>query len=116
VHYAFNTRLDTPFWQACRNETDLAGAAPVVEWFRENGPSVLAKGILIPEANSFGFEGYLAMLVGQKLAHVRTKAVPMAELQAWRNRRDSYAVAAQKGMTVKECLAALRKAGWMKRT
>lgn len=44
VHYAFNTRLDTEFWRACWADTDLGGAAPVVEWYRENGPSALVKG------------------------------------------------------------------------
>ena len=26
VHYKFNTRVDTPFWRACLNETDVADA------------------------------------------------------------------------------------------
>ena len=38
IHYKFNTRLDTPFWRHCRAETDLAGGAPIAEFFKENGP------------------------------------------------------------------------------
>lgn len=113
VHYAFNTRLDTEFWRACRAETDLAGAAPVVEWYRENGPSALVKGILIPEQNSFGFEGYLAMLVGMKVPHMRRYQAPPEELTAWKNRRDAYGVAARKGISVSDCLTSIRKAGAM---
>src|SRR6185437_2171893 len=26
IHYKFNDRIDTPFWRACREKTDLAGA------------------------------------------------------------------------------------------
>jgi tryptophan halogenase len=111
VHYAFNTRLNTEFWRACRSDTDLAGAAPVVEWYRENGPSALVKGILIPEQNSFGLEGYLAMFVGMKVPHAREYSPPAAEQKAWRDRRDAYGVAAEKAMTVSECLGSLRKVG-----
>jgi len=34
VHYKFNTRLETPFWQRCRAETALHGAAPLVQYFQ----------------------------------------------------------------------------------
>jgi hypothetical protein len=74
----------------------------------------LVKGILIPEHNSFGFEGYLAMLVGQKVPHAREYEAPPAEKKAWRDRCQSYGIGAQKAMTVGECLAAIRQAGWMK--
>lgn len=39
IHYRFNTRLDTPFWQHCRAECDVAGAAEFMEVYREHGPS-----------------------------------------------------------------------------
>ena len=40
-HYRFNTRLDNAFWRECREKVDLVGAADFVEYFKENGPSVL---------------------------------------------------------------------------
>ena len=85
----------------------------MVEWYRENGPSVLVKDIIMPEFNSFGLEGYLTMLVGMKVPHLRMYPIPDAELKAWRNRRDAYGVAARKGIDVRECLASLRKSGFM---
>jgi len=115
VHHAFNTRLDTPYWQHCRRETDLAGAAPVVEWYQENGPSALVKGILIPETNQFGFEGYLALFVGQKVPYQRAYEATPAERKAWRDRVRANGENAGKCLTVKESLNALRKAGWMPR-
>jgi tryptophan halogenase len=44
LHYRFNTMLDTPFWQHCRANTPLHGAQPLVDFYVENGPSLLAKG------------------------------------------------------------------------
>jgi tryptophan halogenase len=114
VHYAFNTRLDTPFWRDCRDHTQLAGATKVVDWFRENGPSTLVQGILIPETNSFGFEGYLAMLVGQRVHYPRERKPTPKETQAWRQRLTQLQQEATGAMTVAEALRALKLAGWLK--
>ena len=40
VHYRFNRGYDTPFWDWCRHEVDLAGAAPIVDLWREGAPLV----------------------------------------------------------------------------
>ncbi len=114
VHYAFNTRLDTPYWRDCRDKTDLAGAARIVDWFKENGPSTLVKGILIPESNSFGFEGYLAMLVGQRVQYNRERKPPAKEMQLWHERTAAFAAEAKGAMNVFDGLRALRMAGWIK--
>ncbi|MBL8727956.1 MAG: FAD-dependent oxidoreductase [Planctomycetes bacterium] len=114
VHYAFNTRLDTPFWRDCREQTDLAGAARMVEWYRENGPTMLAKGVVMPEINVFGMEGYLAMLVGQKVHHRREFRPTSAEKRAWQQYKAQFGAKAKEAMTVAECLGALRRVGWLK--
>jgi tryptophan halogenase len=67
VHYKFNTRLETPFWRACRADVDLAGAEPVVDFYRENGPTTIFRNDLLDPKDPFGPEGYLSMLVGQKV-------------------------------------------------
>jgi tryptophan halogenase len=38
VHYKFNQKFDTPFWRACRSETDLADAESRVALFAERAP------------------------------------------------------------------------------
>ena len=38
VHYKFNRKLDTPFWQDCRANTDLSTAEERVALFRERAP------------------------------------------------------------------------------
>jgi tryptophan halogenase len=70
IHYKFNTRLNTPFWQACRAEAKLHGAEAMVEFYRENGPSSLS-GQLLHSSNSFGVHGYLSLLVGQGVPHAK---------------------------------------------
>jgi tryptophan halogenase len=115
VHYKYNTRLDTEFWRACRNDTALCGAEAVVEFYRENGPSALLTGILLHPTNSFGLEGYLALLVGQKVPHEKPYHASPAEQKAWRDRCANLGKQAEHAMSVRECLEALRRAGWMKR-
>jgi tryptophan halogenase len=112
VHYKYNTRLDTPFWRACREKTDLAGAEPVVEYFQENGPSTVWGKTLLEQNDTFGLGGYLALLMGQKVPYRRTHTPTDDEIkgiQAWRARNREAAVRA---MTVKEALAAIRTPGW----
>jgi tryptophan halogenase len=109
VHYAFNRRVDTPFWKACREETALEGAAPMVHYYQENGPSLMGDSVLFDPNNSFGLEGYLAMLIGQAVPHGKPWQPPAAERAVWRTRLETYAAHAAHGYSVKECLALIRE-------
>lgn len=111
VHYAFNTRLDTEFWRACRNDTQLHGAKFLVDFYRQNGPSVVAGAQLLHSSNSFGMDGYLALLLGQGVPHNKPYAPNPAEKTAWANRRAAWVAEAKRGLGVKECLGAIRKSG-----
>jgi tryptophan halogenase len=111
VHYAFNTRLDTPFWRACREETDLGGAVAMVQYYKENGPSVLPEPVLFDPNNSFGLEGYLAMLVGMGVPHGKPWKVSDPEKKIWRERLATLGQHAQRGFTVKEVLGMIRAGG-----
>ena len=54
VHYKFNRKLDTPFWRACRQTTDLGTAGERVSLFSERGP--LTEGnTLLPSDSTAGF-------------------------------------------------------------
>lgn len=112
VHYAFNTRLDTPFWKACRNDVQLHGAAPLVEFYRDNGPSILSGTQLLHSSNSFGMDGYLTLLLGQNVPHAKPYQPPAKELELWRTRSTKWHADAQRGLTVRECLASMRKHGF----
>src|SRR5436190_3689954 len=88
LHYKFNGRLDTPFWQRCRAETDLAGAQRVVDFYRENGPTgVWGQTVLDNEFDQFTFAGYATMLVGMGVPYRTTHVPSDAERKAWDARR-----------------------------
>lgn len=111
VHYRFNTRLDTPFWRACRHDTALHGAEFLVKFYQENGPSVVAGAQLLHASNSFGMDGYLALLVGQNVPHGKPYAAPEAEARIWRDKCRLWAADAGRGLNVQQCLAATRGKG-----
>lgn len=111
IHYKFNTRLDTPFWRACQNDTALHGAQDIVDWYRDNGPSVLAGVALVHPSNSFKMDGYIAMLVGQNVPHNKPYNAPPSEREAWRKHCLTLAEEAQRGLTVREALDAIRAPG-----
>lgn len=111
IHYRFNTRLDTPFWQACREDTRLHGAQELVDFYLENGPSIVAGAQLLHASNSFGMDGYLTLLTGQKVRHGKPYAPKPAEEKFWKERCTRWDADARKGLDVKQCLAAVRQSG-----
>lgn len=108
VHYKFNTRLNTPFWEACRNDTALHAAADIVEWYEQNGPSVLAGVTLVHPSNSFKMDGYIALLAGQNVPHKKPYTPTAQESAFWRQYCVRLAQEAKQGMDVKEALDAIR--------
>ena len=110
IHYVFNTRLDTEFWKAARNDTKLHDAQFLVDFYKENGPSVVAGAQLLHPSNSFGMDGYLALLVGQNVPHQKPYRPSPAEAQVWRNKCSGWMNEARRGLDVKQCLSAIRGA------
>lgn len=111
IHYRFNTRTDTPYWQACRHDTKLHGAEFLVDFYRENGPSVVAGAQLLHASNSFGMDGYLTLLLGQGVAHGKPHQPTEAERRIWENQRRQWEAEARRSLTVREGLDILRKSG-----
>jgi len=105
THYRFNTRLDTPFWQHCRQHTDLAGAEPIVEWYQQKGPSPYAAPGLVNSQDIFGIDGYLVTLLGQSVPHQSRFQPSEQELRKWNAAREHYQAHASNAMSVSEALA-----------
>ena len=112
VHYRYNTRLDTPYWRHCRAATDLAGAEPIVDFYRHNGPSLLAQDMLVDRFDQFGLSGYYAMLLGQRVPHASAYEPTAAERAAWSQGVAAMDQAARRAVPVAEALAAVRSPGW----
>ncbi len=112
LHYQLNTRLDTPFWQRCRTETDVSGIAPLLEFYSENGPTGLARHVLRSIETDFGIEGYLVMLVGNRFPYAGRHTATPEERAAWNAHRARFVAEAENGFTVAEALAMVRHPGW----
>lgn len=112
IHYRFNRRLDTPFWRECRESADLAGAQHIVDYYRENGPAVAYRELLVDAADQFRLEGYWALLVGQQVPFEQRTSITPEERQIWRQHQVQNSQRANEGFTVEQALAVVHSAHW----
>jgi tryptophan halogenase len=112
IHYKLNTRLDTPFWRACRADIDLAGAKDIVAFYQENGPSHHGRVMLLNQLDQFTIDGWLALLVGMRVPYERRFEPTETERAEWRRIGQLLKQQAQTAMTVKESLEAIRTDRW----
>jgi tryptophan 7-halogenase len=113
VHYKFNTRLDTPFWRACRADVDLVEATEFADYYRENGPSLTYRQTLIPPQDQFGMEGYLSMFVGMAVPYAAEREPTASEVTAWNRIRLMVQRQCENAVKVPEALATVRHPGWV---
>jgi tryptophan halogenase len=106
LHYRFNDRLDTGFWQRCRSELPLHDLEPLVDFYRGNGPSAINAGHL-DGGNPFGIEGQLAILVGLRVPHRKPYLPSTSEKARWNRHCEQYRAIARAGMDMKEVLTRL---------
>ena len=109
LHYRFNTRRDTPFWQACVADTPLGQAQRYVDYYQAVGPdfSLLGKEL---GSNFFDAEGYLSMLVGQNVPYRRQPEISFAQKHAWKLRVANLRDLMHDAMDMKEYLDVVRSA------
>jgi tryptophan halogenase len=104
--------LDTPYWQHCNQETNISRLSPLLEFYEENGPTVFADKLLRARGNQFGVNGFLVMLVGNKIPY-RNRHVPTErELRVMAQLRSQCRAAAEQGVCVKEALSYIRHPNW----
>ena len=112
LHFWGNTRLDTPYWQHCRNDANLAGFTPLLEFYQENGPTGYGRYFLKNTGSQFGIEGFLVLMAGQKVPY-RNRHVPTeAELDFINAKRAQFKAQAATGLAVEEALAFIRHPQW----
>jgi tryptophan halogenase len=87
IHYRFNRRLNTPFWRACREQTDVSARAELLQYYKERGPLSYYRGAPrvfgIPDA-IWGPQGIDMILMGQKVPS-RTP-LPATNERIWKER------------------------------
>jgi tryptophan 7-halogenase len=112
MHYKFNTRLDTPFWQACRGDTDLAGGEPIVEYYQENGPSTIWRDALTDNYDLFNLDGWFALLVGMQVPHRANYQAAEQERITWGKIQQAVRRKAEAGMTCEEAFRIIYSPTW----
>ena len=112
-HYKFNTRLNTPFWQHARAETDISPLDSMMEMYHQNGPTGLLRYTLPngPE-NDFGIEGYLVMLLGMRVPWRRSYQTSPEEQRIWQSHLANHRAIANQGLTTEESLRYVHDPRW----
>ena len=112
IHFRFNSLLDTPYWRQCRNEADISSLTGLLEFYEENGPTGFARYHLNNTGSQFGIEGFLVMLVGNKVPYRNRHQPTEMEQQIINRRRDFFKTQAQQGLDVKQALTYIRHPQW----
>lgn len=112
MHYKFNTRIDNEFWKACQEDTDLAGAEEILEYYTECGPATMWAQHAMGPSDPFGWEGYLIMMLGQKVPHKDTYQASQDEAKIWQEYQANLKTRADQGFTMREALDMIRSEGW----
>jgi tryptophan halogenase len=112
LHYKFNTLLDTPFWKHCREDTDIGGTGPLLEFYSENGPTGLCRYKLPKLSTAFGIEGYLVMFVGNGVPYRARHQPGVREVGTWRRHITDFVAQARRAMDVREAVHWIRHPAW----
>ena len=112
VHFKFNDRLETPYWQGCRNDAELQDAEEFVAYYREMGPSVLWRKTILDPSDQFGMEGYLSMLVGQQVPYDYKFEPTAQERASWQKIQQAIKNRVATAFTVREGLSMVRSPQW----
>jgi tryptophan halogenase len=103
LHYRFNRRLDTPFWRHCREHVPLGRAQEFVDYYTEAGPSLLAAP-LVRQSGIFGLEGYLTIMLGQRVPTRCAVELSAEDLRAWDAYRAMLRKEAANSLTMRQAL------------
>jgi tryptophan 7-halogenase len=128
LHYKFNQRSDSPFWQECRRHTDISGARPLLDLFLQGGPLHLrSPEITQPEHFNFTSFGNDILLFGQGVHDQATLVPPLETRDAVDRRRAAFRSIAQRCLPHRDVLELLlehpellhdhieRPSGWVQR-
>jgi tryptophan halogenase len=112
LHFCANTRIDNSYWQHCRHDTDISHLKPLLEFYEENGPTGFSRYYLGNTGSQFGIEGFLVMLVGNRVPY-RNRYIPSElEYRIINQRRGMFRAQAQDGLSVEQSLACIRNPYW----
>jgi tryptophan halogenase len=106
MHYKFNQRLETPYWQWCRENTEIGDAKMIIDLFNQRPPlSASNFGTHSPytalEALVFNSYSYDTLLYGQKVL-TNPPQKPKMTKEEYLSRTFSYQELTKRALTLKE--------------
>ena len=104
IHYRFNEHSDSAFWRFARENTYLGGAEEFIDYYVNAGPSLLSLG-MIGDRSIFGFDGYMNMLLGQKVPTRRPPHLTDSDLAGWKLHQADVRARAASALTAEQALA-----------
>src|SRR6185436_19270652 len=87
-------------------------AKPLLEFYQENGPTGFARYHLGNTGSQFGIEGFLVMLVGNKVPYRNRHRPTDAEWRVVQQRRAFFNQQAQGALDVRQALAYVKHPDW----
>lgn len=112
LHYKYNDRLDTPFWQMARHDTPLGNIEKFVDNYKKTGPNRLSAAQLLPPNDMFGPEGYLSMLIGMQVPYISGRQLDYGEVGYVRLLQKLYHHQASQGLSTEQVLTKFSKTYW----
>ena len=103
VHYRFNDRSATPFWEECRRNVRIDGASPILERFQQAAPLVYGEARFGfaggPNFDSFGYD---SLFLGQAVP--ANYLPPRQERAEYADYREQIQTLVSKSMLQREAL------------
>ncbi|MEH2108961.1 tryptophan 7-halogenase [Nostoc sp.] len=114
IHFKFNHRIESEFWQHCWHQTDIGDAEAIVDFFQHNGPSSLGQILLRPNS-VFGYNGYLNLLMGQRVATKYQSHNDTLDLDRWRQIQNYFTKQCTNALSIHEAIQVVkeRKCQWL---
>ncbi|MGV0106686.1 tryptophan 7-halogenase [Nostoc sp. DSM 114160] len=114
IHFKFNHRIESEFWQHCWHQTDIGDARAIVDFFQSNGPSSLGQILLRPNS-VFGYNGYLNLLMGQRVATKYQSHNDSLDLDRWRQIQNYFTKQCTNALSIHEAIQVVkeRKCQWL---
>ncbi len=113
LHYKYNDRVSSSFWEMARRDTPLGNIVDFVNNYCQTGPNILASEGLLASGDLFGTEGYLSMLIGMKVPFSSAREVSSKEVDYVRLLRKRYQYqATHLGMSSEQVLRSIDTELW----
>ncbi|WP_427159569.1 tryptophan halogenase family protein [Aliinostoc sp. HNIBRCY26] len=114
IHFKFNHYVESEFWQHCQQYTDIGEAAAIVDFFQNNGPSPIGQILLRPNS-VFGYNGYLNLLMGQRVVTKYQNKHDTLDLDYWRQVKNYFIKNCDNALSIHEAIQVVkeRKCQWL---